>query len=71
MPVKIEFNMEMPKSCGYCRFCVCCEAEKTTGIYRDRYYCELLGCSFWVYDSINNKGYDKERFILCPLKECE
>lgn len=70
MPVKIEVDMEMPKACASCRFCTHYEEEKTTSIYRDRYYCEATGCSFWVYDSINNKEYDKERFILCPLKPC-
>lgn len=70
MPVKIEIDMKMPKSCASCRFCVQYDEEKTKAVYRDKFFCEILGCSFWVYGSINNKEYDKERFILCPLKPC-
>lgn len=71
MTVKIEVDMEMPKSCVSCRFCTRYEEEKTAGIYRDRCYCEITGSSFWLCDSINNKAYDNERFVLCPLKHCK
>lgn len=70
MTVKIEVDMEMPKSCASCRFCIQYEEEKTKAVYRDRFLCEITGNSFGVYDSLNNKEYDKERFVLCPLKHC-
>lgn len=56
---KVMIEMEMPKSCLYCRFCLILDDPDSNG--------KLFWCCAGQYEAKGKRKRDK----YCPLKECE